>query len=130
MARIEKEKKSLGVLQKSKNQKETRAWKNKWISKVKGGFLFNFSNRASPKKKNRASLIKLCLAQWANRVGPKLTRFFRANKNRVQPDPNFRLVGLAQRTGLKLPALMVRRSGLSLQGVVFAKATLCRHICS
>ena len=38
LARIEKEKKSSGVLQKSKNQKETRAWKNKWISKVKRGF--------------------------------------------------------------------------------------------
>ena len=50
LARTEKEKKSSGVLQKSKNQKETRAWKNKWISKVKRGFLFNFSNRASPKK--------------------------------------------------------------------------------
>ena len=50
MARTEKEKKSSGVLQKSKNQKETRALKNKWISKIKRGFLFNFSNRASPKK--------------------------------------------------------------------------------
>ena len=38
LARIEKEKKSSWVLQKSKNQKETRAWKNKWISKVKRGF--------------------------------------------------------------------------------------------
>ena len=105
MARTEKEKKSSGVLQKSKNQKETRAWKNKWISKVKMRFLFNFSNWASPKK-NRASPIKLCLTQYANRVGPKLTRFFRANKNRVQPDPNLGLVGLAQWAGLNLPALV------------------------
>ena len=50
MARTKKEKKSSGVLKKSKNQKETRAWKNKWISKVKRGFFFNFSNRANPKK--------------------------------------------------------------------------------
>ena len=50
MERTKKEKKSSGVLQKPKNQKETRAWKNKWMSKVKRGFLFNFSNRASPKK--------------------------------------------------------------------------------
>ena len=35
MARTEKEKKSSGVLQKTKNQKETRAWKNKWPAQKK-----------------------------------------------------------------------------------------------
>ena len=29
-----------------------------------------------------------------NRVGPILTRFFRANKLTVQPDPNFGWIGL------------------------------------
>ena len=111
MARTEKEKKSSGVLKKSKNQKETRAWKNKWISKVKRGF-FYLIFQTGPTQKNWASSIQLCLAQWANRanqVWPKLARFFQANKNRVQPGHNFGLVGLAQWARLKLPALVTEK---------------------
>ena len=69
LARTEKEKKSSGNLQKSKNQKETRTWKNKWISKVKGGFLFNFSNRVSPKKPGQPDSIMFGLVGQSGQSG-------------------------------------------------------------
>ena len=47
------------------------------------------------------------MAQRANRAGLNLARFFWAKKIGSQPDPNFGLVGLAQRAGLKLPALVL-----------------------
>ena len=79
-----------------------------WISKVKKGFLFNLSNRASRKKLGQPNPIlfgPVGQSGQDNRVGPNLARFFQANKIRVLPGPNFGLVGLAQRARLKLSAL-------------------------
>ena len=84
MARTEKEKKSSGVLQKSKNQKETRAWKNKWISKVKMGFLFNFSNRVSPKKIGPAR-FNYVWPSWPIGSGQNYPDFFEPTKIESSP---------------------------------------------
>ena len=71
------------------------------------GFLFNLSNRASPKK---TRLARSDTVRPSGPIGPGQIwpSFFRANKIRVQPDPNFGLVGQAQRAGLKLPTLIMR----------------------
>ena len=105
MARTEKEKNSSGVLQKSKNQKETRAWKNKWISKVKRGFLFNFQTGQAQKKSGQPDSIMFGLVGQLDRA--KICPVFSGQQNRVQPGPNFGLDGLAQRAGLKLLALHI-----------------------
>ena len=55
-----------------------------------------------------------------------LARSFRANIIRAQPEPNFGLVGLAQRVGLKLPTLItIDSSEGNMAQKVILKKTYC-----